>query len=294
MAADVVGYSRLMGVDEEETLSTLNACRQIIDERIAAHRGRIFGSAGDSVIAEFTSPVEAVRSAVEIQQALEARNAGLNEDRGMQFRIGINLGDVMAEGDNLLGDGVNIAARLEAAAPAGGICISKQVAEQVAGKLDAEFADAGRHELKNIATPIELWVWPPARAARMRRARKGPRRAAAVAIIAAVIAAAVGYMAVDPGAKRDLPTGPRIVLIPFKNLGTNPDDAFFSEGLTRDINAYLAKFSNLFVIAPAAGAKYRDGVDCEEIRGDLQADYILTGTVSDIGLAMIQTPSQYS
>ena len=278
-AADVVGYSRLMGADEEETLSTLNACRHVIDERIDIHRGRIFGSAGDSVIAEFTSPVEAVRCAVEIQNELEGRNAPLPEDRRMQFRVGVHIGDVMAEGDNLLGDGVNIAARLEAFAPPGGICISKQIAELIAGKLDVTFANAGLHELKNIAKPLELWVWPPERAVKVRRVVKVRRLAGAMIALAVIVATAGVYFAVYSDGKRDLATGPRIVLIPFKNLGNNPDDAFFSEGLSRDINAYLAAFSNLFVIAPAAGAKYRDGADCEEIRNDLQADYILTGTV---------------
>ena len=279
LAADVVGYSRLMGADEEVTLSTLNAYRRVIDERIGVHRGRVFGSAGDSVIAEFTSPVEAVRCAVEIQQELEERNAALSVDRRMQFRIGINLGDVMAEGENLHGDGVNIAARLEALAPPGGICISRQVAEQTAGKLDVTFASAGRHELKNIATPLEVWIWPPERAASLRRRAKGWRRAAAIVALAAVAATAGVYFAIDSDGDRGLPTGPRIALIPFKTLGNSPDDAFFSEGLTRDINAHLAKFSNLFVIAPAAGTKFRDSADCEEIRSELQADYILTGAV---------------
>lgn len=279
LAADVVGYSRLMGTDEEGTLSRLNAYRHVIDERVALHRGRVFGSAGDSVIAEFASPVEAVRCAVEIQQELEGRNAALTEDRQMQYRVGVHLGDVMAERDNLHGDGVNVAARLEALAPPGGVCVSKQVAEQIAGKLDAKFANAGHHQLKNIAKPLEVWVWPAERAGKTRRGAKGWRYAVAIVALAAIAAAAGVYFIVDSGGKGDLPTGPRIVLIPFRNLGNSPDDAYFSEGLTRDINAYLSKFSNLFVIAPAAGTEFRDNADCEKIRSKLQADYILTGTV---------------
>lgn len=279
LAADVVGYSRLMGADEEVTLSTLNAYRDVIDERIKAHRGRIFGSAGDSVIAEFASPVEAVRCAVEIQQELERQNATLPKDRRMQFRIGVNFGDVMSEGDNLHGDGVNIAARLEATAPPGGICISKQVAEQIDGKLDVTFANAGRHELKNIAKPLELWIWPPERARKLLRVAKGWRQAAAIVALVAVGATAGIYFAVDTSENGDLPTGSRIALIPFKSLGSNPDDAYFSDGLTRDINAHLSKFSNLFVIAPAAGNEFRDSADCNKIRNELQVDYILTGAV---------------
>ena len=131
LAADVAGYSRLMEADEEATLHTLNAFREVIDGLVARHRGRVFGSAGDSVIAEFASPVEAVRCAVEIQRDLETRNADLPEDRRLRFRIGVNLGDVMAEGDNLLGDGVNVAARLEGLAEPGGICISEAAYAQI-------------------------------------------------------------------------------------------------------------------------------------------------------------------
>ena len=277
LVADVVGYSRLMGADEEGTLSTLNANRKMIDARIGRHGGRVFGSAGDSVIAEFTSPVEAVRSAVEIQQELNERNAALPDGTRMQLRIGVNLGDVMAEGDNLLGDGVNIAARLEALAPPGGVCISKQVADQIAGKVNAPFASAGAHELKNIAKPVEVWVWPQERARKMRRTPKTWRWSAAAALAAAAaVAAWVGFA---PPETPDLPSGARIAMVPFKNLSADPDDAFFSEGLSRDINALLAKFSNLFVIAPEATAAYRDNSECETMREELGADYILTGSV---------------
>ena len=159
LAADVVGYSRLMGDDEEATLATLNAYREIIDGLVAVHRGRVFGSAGDSVIAEFASPVEAVRCALEMQQELESRNADLAEDRRMRFRIGVNLGDVMAEGDNLFGDGVNVAARLEGLANPGGVCISRPVLDQIEGKLQIAFEDTGEHKVKNMKRPIHVWRW---------------------------------------------------------------------------------------------------------------------------------------
>ena len=160
LAADVVGYSRLMGKDEEATLATLKAHREIIDGLIADHGGRIFGSAGDSVIAEFASPVEAVLSATEIQLAIHRRNAGLPEPERMRFRIGINLGDVLADGENLMGDSVNVAARLEALAPPGGICVSEPIHTHVRDRLSLDFLDMGEHKVKNIARPVRAFRVP--------------------------------------------------------------------------------------------------------------------------------------
>ncbi len=160
LAADVVGYSRLMGKDEETTLATLKAYRAVIDGLIAHHAGRIFGSAGDSVIAEFASPVEAVRCATEIQLELGKRNADLPEASRMRFRIGINLGDVVVDGDNLMGDGVNIAARLESMSAPGGICISEAIHAQVRDRLSLDFLDLGEHRMKNIARPVRAYRVP--------------------------------------------------------------------------------------------------------------------------------------
>ncbi len=157
LAADVVGYSRLMEADEEATARTLGAYREIVDGLVADHHGRVFGSAGDSVVAEFPSPVEAVRCAVDIQRELEARNVDLAEDRRMRLRIGVNLGDVMVDGDNLLGDGVNIAARLEGQAAPGGVCISDDVYRQVRGKVSVEFEDLGKQDLKNISQRVRVF-----------------------------------------------------------------------------------------------------------------------------------------
>ena len=157
LAADVVGYSRLMEADEEATARTLNDYREIVDGLVADHHGRVFGSAGDSVVAEFPSPVEAVRCAVDIQREIEARNVDLAEDRRMRLRIGVNLGDVMVDGDNLLGDGVNIAARLEGQAAPGGVCISEDVYRQVRGKVSAEFEDLGKQHLKNISQRVRVF-----------------------------------------------------------------------------------------------------------------------------------------
>ena len=161
LAADVVGYSRLMDADEEATLRTLKAYRPIIDGLVTSHRGRVFGAAGDSVIAEFASPVEAVRCAVSIQEHLAVRNAELAEERRMIFRMGINVGDVMVEGDNLFGDGVNVAARLEGLSRPGEVCVSRTVFDHVKAKVDIGFEDLGERRLKNIAEPVRIYRVKP-------------------------------------------------------------------------------------------------------------------------------------
>ncbi len=160
LAADVVGYSRLVGEDEEATVATLKSFRSVIDELIRAHDGRVFGSAGDSIIAEFSSPVEAVRCATEIQLEIDRLGADVPDERRMRFRIGVNLGDVIVEGDNLLGDGVNIAARLEAMAPPGGVCVSEAVLSQVRDRLGLDFLDLGEHTVKNISRPVRVYRVP--------------------------------------------------------------------------------------------------------------------------------------
>ena len=157
LSADVKGYSRLMGTDEEATLRTLQAYKELMASSIQHHRGRIVGTAGDSVLAEFASVVDAVQCAVEIQQVLRAKNGLLPEDRRMEFRIGVNLGDVIEEGDTIYGDGVNIAARLEGLAEAGGICISGSAYEQIENKLPLRYDYLGEHEVKNIVKPVRVY-----------------------------------------------------------------------------------------------------------------------------------------
>ncbi len=193
LAADVEGYSRLMGVDEEATLKTLGAYREIIDGLIARHDGRVFSTAGDSVVAEFASPVEAVRAAISIQEELAVRNAGLADERKMHLRIGINLGDVMVEGENLLGDGVNVAARLEGLADPGGICISGDVYNQIETKLALGYDDLGFQDVKNIARPVRAWRIVPGSAVSAASSREPPRsqfwpRLGVLAFVAIVVA----------------------------------------------------------------------------------------------------------
>ncbi len=255
LAADVVGYSRLMEGDEEATLLTLNAYREVIDKLVADHRGRVFGSAGDSVIAEFASPVEAVRCAVEIQQEIEARNTNLPEDRRMRFRIGVNLGDVMAEGDNLFGDGVNVAARLEGLCEGGGVALSGNVHEQVQGKLDERFMDAGEHEVKNIARPIRVWRWSESGSA--------------------------GPMVIG---SEPLPDKPSIAVLPFNNMSGDPEQEYFADGISEDIITDLSKVSALFVIARNSTFIYKGrAVQVQEVSRELGVRYVVEGSVRKAG-----------
>jgi class 3 adenylate cyclase len=203
LAADAVGYSRLMGENEEGTVRVLSAHRAVIDGIIDFHHGRIVGTAGDSVLAEFASAVDALRCAVEIQQALDTRNASLPESTRMRFRIGINLGDVVVKGDDLLGDGVNVAARLEGIAEPGGICISSSVYDQIAGKLDLGFVEMGERSLKNIGRPVRVYrVAPGKKGTQSLRSRNRPRVLAGIAGITAL--AAVAWFAM-PFVFRDAP-----------------------------------------------------------------------------------------
>ena len=257
LATDVVGYSRLMGDDEEATLAKLNAYRAVIDALVADHRGRVFGSAGDSVIAEFASPVEAVRCAISIQTEIEGRDADLPEDRRMRLRIGVNLGDVMAEGDNLFGDGVNVAARLEEFAEPGDVCISAKVHDEVTGKTDGVFIDAGEHQVKNITAPIRVWRWSAAG-----NAGEPHRLAEALA----------------------LPDKPSIAVLPFTNMSGDAEQEYFSDGITEDIITELSRFRSLFVIARNSSFAYKgQSVNVGKVGQELGVAYLVEGSVRKAG-----------
>ena len=273
LAADVAGYSRLMGDNEEATLRSLKTNREIIDGLIARHDGRIFSTAGDSVLAEFGSVVEAVRAAISIEEELKVRNAELTEERQMKFRIGINVGDVMVEGDNLFGDGVNVAARLEGLAPPGGICISGSVFDHVKNKLSIGFENLGPQEVKNIAEPVLTFRVVPGpvsvagttvKPAARRRWRLPLIAAAAVAIVA--IGGAIAWWQpwapkIEPGSAArmapPLPDKPSIAVLPFTNISGDKEQEYFSDGITNDIITDLSKFSNLFVIASNSVFTYK-------------------------------------
>jgi len=301
LAADVVGYSRLMEADEEATVRTLNACRQVIDGLVADHRGRVFGSAGDSVVAEFPSPVEAVRCAVDIQRELEARNVDLPEDRRMRLRIGVNLGDVIVEGDNLLGDGVNIAARLETLADAGGICLSRPVFDQIKKQHDLGYEYLGAHEVKNIAEPVLVYrvLTEPEAAGRIigetRRAKQAWKRtalAAAVVVLVGVAATATWLRPWEPTVEPasvermafPLPDKPSIAVLPFDNLSGDAGQGHVADGLTEDIITALSQISSLFVIARNSTFVYKGKpVKVQRVAEDLGVRYVLEGGVQTSG-----------
>ena len=278
--ADVAGYSRLTGNDE---LGTHQAVMDLLDfaqHTVQEQGGKVLRFAGDAILAEFSSVVACVQAAHQVQSRQNAHNRNIPAEQQVWLRIGINLGEVIEDRGEIYGDGVNIAARLEAISPVGGICITGQVADQVSGNLEVEFAHAGRHRLKNIARPVEIWCWPAEAARKLRRDAKPWQAKLAPGAIAVVVAFVLGYFLVyDQSEGLAMPTGPRIAVIPFKNISGNPEDVFFSVGLTEDINAHLSRFSNLFVIASSSVRDFVDDTNCETIREELGADYILEGTV---------------
>ncbi|MFB9267220.1 adenylate/guanylate cyclase domain-containing protein [Bradyrhizobium erythrophlei] len=254
LAADVAGYSRLMAVDEEATLGTLDAYRRTLSDLIGEHAGRIFGGAGDSVIAEFSSPVQAVRSAVAIQRALARHNADLPSERRMEFRIGVNLGDVMVESDNLFGDGVNVAARLEGVAEPGGICVSGAVRDQIEGKLNFPLMPIGQRSLKNISRPVSIYSvdW------RLQHP------------------AATGVL----GGELALPDKPSIAVLPFSNISGDPEQEYFADGITEDIITALSHHRWFFVIARNSTFVYKGrAVDVKQVGRELGVRYVLEGSV---------------
>ncbi len=301
LAADAVGYSRLMGADEEATLQRLNTYRKIIDRLIGEHHGRVFGSAGDSVIAEFASPVSAVRCAVQIQQTLEEHNVDVVEQRRMRFRIGVNLGDVVVEDDNLLGDGVNIAARLESLADPGGICIASNVYEQIENKLSVGYVYLGEKALKNIAKPLHVYkvlASPAATVARVRGtgSNKRTRLLSVFAIAALLVAVAIGVAlqwtwegsigeTARVGKDADPSTGkPSIAVLPFQNMSGDPEQDYFADGMTDDLITDLSKVSGLFVIARNSTFAYKgQSPDARQVSQDLGVKYVLEGSVRRAG-----------
>ncbi len=260
LAADVVGYSRMIRADEEGTLLALRALREeLIDPKIAAHHGRIVKLMGDGVLVEFASVVDAVTCGGEVQQAMVARNADCAEAQRIVFRIGINLGDVVIDGDDIQGDGVNVAARLEALAEPGGLCISGAVHEQVRDRLDLVFEDLGDQQLKNIDRPVHVWKWP---------ASETPP---------ALVSESTEK--VPPLSKN-----PAIAVLPFDNMSGDPEQEFFADGMTEDIITELSKFRWLTVIARNSTFVYKgQATDVQKIARDLGVGYVLEGSVRRAG-----------
>ena len=265
LSADVVGYSRLMGTDEEATIETLTAYRKVFVSKIKNHRGRVVDAKGDAILAEFASVVDSVNSAVEIQRELARKNAELSGDTRMDFRIGINLGDVVVKDDAIYGDGVNVAARLEALAESGGICISRPVHDQVKAKLDLEYEYLGEQQVKNIAEPV--------RAYKVRMNHK----------IAKPLAKEAKSDS-DEDAELSLPEQPSIAVLAFENMSGDPEQEYFSDGISEDIITDLAKISGLFVIARNASFSYKGKAGKpQDVAQELGVRFVLEGSVRKAG-----------
>jgi TolB-like protein/class 3 adenylate cyclase/Tfp pilus assembly protein PilF len=292
--ADVVGFSRLMGEDEAGTHRTLGELRRALDPLIATHQGRIVGTAGDSLLADFSSVVDALGCAVEMQRAARAVNDPLPPERRLELRIGVNLGDVIVDGEDIFGDGVNIAARLEALAQPGTICISQPVYDQVRNKLDLNYRPLGSHRFKNIAEPVRAYAVGMAAASPRRRGRRLPllpaASAAALLVIAGIAAWALhaGLLAPRPiaaaAAPADLAGRPSVAVLPFRNLSNDAGQAFFSDGISEDVITALGRFSNLLVVAKSASFQFRDrNLPPAEIGRRLDVRYLLDGSVRRAG-----------
>src|SRR6516162_4641882 len=260
LAADVAGYSRLMGADEEGTHARLQAhLRELVDPKIEEHRGRIVKNTGDGLLAEFASVVDAVRCAVEFQRGMINREPDVHEERRIRFRIGINLGDVIVEEHDIFGDGVNVAARLEALTEPGGICISRMVRDQIRDKLPYPFQDLGEQSVKNIARPVRVYAL----------------RAEGLA---------GGLQAnVPSGTSHPVPVAaPRLsmVVLPFANLSNGPEQQYFTDGITEDLTTELSRIAGMLVISRNTAFTYRNkAVDTKQIGRELGVRYVLEGSV---------------
>jgi adenylate cyclase len=256
LAADVAGYSRLMGADEEGTHEQLKVHRrELIDLKIAAHRGRIVKTTGDGMLVEFASTVDALRCAAAIQAAMAERNAAALPERRIELRIGVHQGDVIVEDGDIFGEGVNIAARLEGLAMPGGICVSARVQEDVAGKVDLAFADIGEQRLKNISRPVRAYRMLPK-----------------------ALTPAVPTTAAEPSPRLS------IVVLPFANLSSDPDQEYFADAITEDLTTDLSRIAGAFVIARNTAFTYKGkAADVQQIGRELGVRYLLEGSVRRAG-----------
>ncbi len=295
-SADVVGYSRLMREDELATVQTLTSYKETMTKLIKHYRGRVLDSIGDNLMAEFASVVDAVQCAVEVQQVLSSKNEELPENRKMLFRIGINLGDVIEEGDRIYGDGVNIAARVESLAEGGGVCISGSAFEQIENKLALGYQYMGEHTVKNITKPVKVYRVPmgPTEGEEKKRAFRGWQKAA-IAAVAIVILAGVaavlwryywrpGHPPIEVASVEKmaftLPDKPSIAVLPFVNMSGDPKQEYFSDGLTDQIISGLSKVPGLFVIARNSTFTYKGKpVKVQKVAEDLGVKYVLEGSV---------------
>ncbi len=305
LSADVEGYSRLMDQDEEATIRTLTAYRSTITDLVQQYRGRVVDMPGDNILAEFTSVVDAVNCAVEIQRELAEHNAKFSEDRRMHFRIGVNLGDVVEEENRIYGDGVNIAARVESMAEAGGICLSGGAYDQVANKLGLEYENLGEHQVKNISTPIRVYrvlSFPGVAAHRVVQAKEavGKKwRKAVLAVVAVLLIVGGGFLGWNYYQQRSieaavalfeeeaafpLPDKPSIAVLPFDNLSGDPKQDYFADGMMDNIITQLYKIPDLFVIAKTSSLTYKGkAVKVQQVGRELGVRCVLEGSVQKAG-----------
>lgn len=309
LAADVAGYARLMSENEEGTLAGLRAWRhRVADPRIREHRGRIIKSTGDGFLVEFASVVDAVRCAVEMQRDMAARNSDVPAERRLEFRIGINLGDIVAEDHDIFGDGVNVAARLEALAEPAGLCISRVVRDQIRDKLPYMFEDLGEQQVKNIVRPVRVYAMSPAAIAatelsaapQRRRVRVVPLIGVLIALSLAAFAGIGGWLwwrgslagettppaAVFVRVTPPASTVPRlsIIVLPFENLSHDPDQDYFADAITEDLTTDLSRIAGSFVIARNTAFTYKGiAVDVKQLGRDLGVHYALEGSVRRLG-----------
>jgi TolB-like protein/class 3 adenylate cyclase len=264
LAADVAGYSRLMGGDEEGTLARLKAVRKaLVDPTIASHRGRIVKTTGDGMLVEFASAVDAVRAALEVQRAMAEQNASLPQDQRIAFRIGIHIGDIIFDDNDIFGEGVNVAARLEGIAEPGGVCMSNDTYRQVRGKVDIVCDDMGPQPLKNIAEPMQAW--------RVRLTDQIP-------------SAGQSGSSLSETRALPLPDKPSIAVLPFQNMSGDPEQEYFSDGMVEDIITALSRFKSLFVIARNSSFTYKGkAVDIKQVGRELGVRYVLEGSVRKAG-----------
>jgi adenylate cyclase len=300
LSADVKGYSRLMGEDDQATVRTITAYRKVITEVVQKHRGRVVDSPGDNILAEFASVIDAVGSAVEIQEELRVRNAELPDERKMEFRIGVNLGDVIHEEDRIYGDGVNVAARIESLAEPGGVCVSGTVFDQIESKLPLGYEFLGEQSVKNISKPIRIYkalMDPDAVGKVIGELRAEPKRGqrTAIVVLAALLLIVGGLLiwrtAFPPVQVASvekmafpLPDRPSIAVLPFDNLSKDPDQEYFSDGLTEEIIASLSSVPKLFVIARNSTFTYKGKpVKVQQVSEELGVQYVLEGSVRKSG-----------
>jgi TolB-like protein/class 3 adenylate cyclase len=278
LAVDVAGYSRLMGADEEGTLERLKALRrEFLDPKIGEHRGRIVTTAGDGLLVEFASVVDAVRCAVEVQREMIVRNTTVPAERRIEFRMGINLGDIIIEDGDIFGDGVNIAARLEALAEPGGVCLSAAAHEQVRDRLDLAFDDLGEQQVKNISRPVRVY----------RVTLTHPAATAPGSPLSRIAGAGAERQWREAGEGKPalaLPDKPSLAVLPFQNLTGDPEQEYFADGIVEEITTAIARLPWLFVIARNSAFTYKGKpVDVKQVAQELGVRYVLEGSVRKAG-----------